>query len=895
MSADITLTDLFEVEMLQRMQDAFSKMTGFAAIITDANGKPVTKGSNFTDFCQNYSRRSPLGCVRCEQCDKHGAELALKAGTSITYYCHAGLIDFAAPIMAGNQMIGCFVGGQVLTEPPDITKLMQVASEIDVELINYLQAALKVRVMDKAKVEAAAYFLYTLTDILSSIAYHKYEMHQANIEIEKVANLKSDFLANMSHEIRTPMNAVIGMAELALREDLEPTAKDYITQIKSSGKTLLTIINDILDFSKIESGKMSLTPANYEPITMLSEVINLINTRVNKDVEFITDINPDIPAQLFGDSIRIKQVLTNICGNAAKFTNKGFIKLKVDFKQRSSKTIDLLFSVEDSGIGIKPEETGKLFTSFHQVNSKRNRNIEGTGLGLAISKSLVNMMGGDISVQSEYGTGSIFSFHVEQKIIDKAPAVSRDIEKDYFCLSLIKNKYLESCLREIMEHLQAGYTPCTTLSQVTKKSSKRDCFCFFEEENFSLECQEFVREHENITAVVISSYDTNVTYPISNAVLCKKPLSIMSVLSSIDEHNANSDSGAEQDAYDYIAPNASILIVDDNAINLTVVEGLLRPVQIQMERALSGKEALEKISDHQFDLIFMDHMMPDIDGIETTHLIRRFHKNYENVPIIALTANAVENVKEMFLKEGLNDFIPKPIELKQLLATLKQWLPEDKIESVDSNAIQVTRQKPSRLSIEGLDTQVAIRLLGSESLFWSVLKDYYHAIPKKIALIKEYEQTGRIKDYTIEVHALKSASKQIGATQISMQAFELEMAGNERNLKKIHEQTDAMLKEYFKYYKLLKPYFANEQDANEEEKEPLSDEIFVDITQRLTKALDDLDMDGMEECAGEYQNYALSSDDDGFLCELQKAVESLDTEKCEEILNKWKEHKKCVL
>ena len=190
MNDEITLTDLFEVDMLQKIQDAFAKMTGIAAQITDANGKPVTRGSNYTNFCAKYTRKSAIGCLRCEQCDKHGAELALKSGSSITYYCHAGLMDFAAPIMAGDTMIGCFVGGQIRIEPPDITKIMQVAAEIDVDLINYLQSVLEVPVIERSTVENAANFLYTLTNILSTVSYHKYMMHQANIEIEKVANIK---------------------------------------------------------------------------------------------------------------------------------------------------------------------------------------------------------------------------------------------------------------------------------------------------------------------------------------------------------------------------------------------------------------------------------------------------------------------------------------------------------------------------------------------------------------------------------------------------------------------------------------------------------------------------------------------------------------------------------
>ena len=302
MNNEITLTDLFEVEMLQRLQDSFSKMTGFAAIITDAEGVPVTKGTNFTDFCSKYTRNSPIGCLRCQQCDKHGAELALKVGSSVTYYCHAGLMDFAAPIMAGDKMVGCFVGGQVLTSPPDITRIMQVAAEIGIDLINYLQSVMSVPVIEKNKLENAAFFLYTLTSALSSIAYHKYIMKEANIEIEKAANMKSDFLANTSHELRTPMNAVIGMAEMALREEMSPTAKNYLNQIKAAGKSLLTIINDILDFSKIESGKMDIVAGDYEPASLIYDVATIISTRIDRDdVEFVLDINPNIPRMLCGD------------------------------------------------------------------------------------------------------------------------------------------------------------------------------------------------------------------------------------------------------------------------------------------------------------------------------------------------------------------------------------------------------------------------------------------------------------------------------------------------------------------------------------------------------------------------------------------------------------------
>lgn len=384
-------------------------MTGIGTITTDANGVAITQGSGFSDFCMKCTRNSFIGNLYCEQCDRYGANMALEKGRSVTYTCHAGLIDFAAPIIVNDQLIGSFIGGQVLTEPPDFNKFVHYAFEIGVDPEEYVNAVQKVRLVTEEEINNATDFLYVFANVLSNIAYNKYLVNKANIEIEKAAKMKSDFLANMSHEIRTPMNAVIGMSEMALREDLPPVAREYINQIKVAGKSLLAIINDILDFSKIESGKMDIIPVDYEPMSLINDIANIIMTRIGeKEIELILDISPDIPFKLFGDNIRIKQILLNLLNNATKFTTKGKIVLKMDYIVLSDDKVDLRASIEDTGIGIKKQDLKKLFQSFQQVDSKRNRNIEGTGLGLAISKQLLTIMGGNISVESEYGKGSKF-------------------------------------------------------------------------------------------------------------------------------------------------------------------------------------------------------------------------------------------------------------------------------------------------------------------------------------------------------------------------------------------------------------------------------------------------------------------------------------------------------
>lgn len=894
MHEDITLTDLFEVEMLQTIQDAFAKMTGFAAQITDANGKPITRGSNYTDYCAKYTRKSVLGCVRCEQCDKRGAELALKSGSSITYYCHAGLMDFAAPIMAGDTMIGCFVGGQVLTEPPDITKIMQVAAEIDVDLINYLQSALEVPVMERTKVENAANFLYTLTNILSTISYHKYIMHKANIEIEKVANLKSDFLANMSHEIRTPMNAVIGLAEMALREDLPENAREYINQIKSSGKTLLTIINDILDFSKVESGKMDIIEEEYEPVSVIHDISSIISTRLEKeDVEFILDMNPKIPRKLVGDNIRLKQIIINLANNAVKFTKSGQVKLSFDYKEVDEDDIELLFSVEDTGIGIKKADMPRLFQSFQQLDSKRNRNIEGSGLGLAISKQLLQLMHGDIQVESTYGEGSTFSFNLPQKVIDMEPSIKINHTEIETLYGFVENPFISKQLDEDLKRLGYTYQNMPSMTALLEKLEDYKSYVFLEAKSFTPEVQSFVSSHPDMTAIVLISFKSAQSYDIPNVITVKKPLSALYLAAIFNEEVHFFDNQeASDEFYDFTAPEAKVLIVDDNTVNLTVCEGLLEPLSMQVDTATSGHDAIDKISKKKYDLILMDHMMPEIDGVETTHIIRRFHKEYEDVPIIALTANAVFGIKEMFIQEGLNDFIAKPIEVRILVSKLKRWLPKAKLKNINTKNTQAGKenriqpQEEPAPVIQDLDTASALKLLGSAKLFWNVLRDYYHTIPKKHTLIKQYADEKDWHSYTIEVHALKSASKQIGANKLAEDAAELEAAGHALNEALILEKTPALLDLYLHYEGILKPFFP-EEDANADKKEIIRKSILLDAFEKLQVALDELDMDGMEAVKNILSEYRYEGHSLELYKKLCSAIDELDPEACEATMDDW--------
>lgn len=889
MDYELYLTDLIDRKTLQNIQDAFSRMTGIASLTTDTNGIAVTNGSHFSDFCMKYTRNSPMGCIRCAQCDKSGAQLALKEGKSTVYTCHAGLLDFAAPIMADGKLVGCFIGGQVLTKAPDKEKIEQIAKELDIDPEEYWEAVQKVRIVDEEAVNNAAKFLSTISDVLSDMAYNKYVVYQAKTDLERTSNMKSDFLANMSHEIRTPMNAVIGMAEMALREDLPPAAKKYINQIKDAGKSLLTIINDILDFSKIESGKMDINVVDYEPMSVITDVTNIVMTRLKgKDVELLLDISPNIPDKLLGDNIRIKQVLLNIANNAAKFTSHGKITLKMDYARIGSNEIELHISVEDTGIGIKKEDREKLFHSFQQLDSKRNRNIEGTGLGLAISKQLLALMNGDIWVESEYEKGSKFSFVIPQKVVEDVPCISVSDPSSRIVAGLFSNPYVKERFTEDIGALGVEYKELLSEEEIEALADEeRKCFLFVEQSMFSPCVKKFIEEHPEITGVLLVDFFDNVKHDIGNLHVVKKPLFILAIAMILNEEDMHfEDNESEGGEFDFIAPDAEILIVDDNAVNLTVAEGLLEPLKMEVDTATSGKEAIDKISQHHYDLVFMDHMMPELDGVETTRIIRRFHQEYNDVPIIALTANAVEGTKEMFCQEGMNDFVAKPIELRVFISKVRQWLPIEKIQKTYMVGPTAKEQMAANIAVGDLDVAFALKFLGNEELFWSVLKVYYKAIEKKAKLIKSLEEAEDWVAYTIEVHALKSSSKQIGAITLSDRAAALEQAGNARNSSFIHKHTDRMLQQYLSYREVFAPFCPDEEEDNSD-KEKISTSVLLKFFADMRAAVEDLDMDKMEEVAHEMNSYRYEGWQQEMFMRMKDAVDDIDVDSCEAILQEW--------
>lgn len=399
------------------------------------------------------------------------------------------------------------------------------------------------------------------------------QMQTLKVNAEKANMAKSEFLARMSHEIRTPISAVLGMNEMVLRESKDTEIRKYSMDIKSSAQALLGIINDILDFSKIESGKLEIIPAEYELNSMLNDLFNMFSLRTQeKGLKFDVIVDPKLPSKLYGDDIRIRQVLSNFLSNAVKYTEKGTVTLELAGRTEGDNVI-LHFTVKDTGIGIKQENMSKLFLAFERFDEEKNRNIEGTGLGMNISAQLLKLMGADLKVESVYGKGSSFSFDLRQRILEEEPIGS----------------FQERARKAAREHVyQASFT----------------------------------------------------------------------------------------------APEGEILLVDDNRVNRKVFCGLLKQTKVKIKDVGSGKECLEEVAKKHYDMIFLDHMMPEMDGMETMSRMKQLQDNQcMDTPVVMLTANAIMGAREHYLAEGFDDFLAKPIVQDKLEKIMVQWMPPEKINS----------------------------------------------------------------------------------------------------------------------------------------------------------------------------------------------------------------------
>lgn len=630
-------------------------------------------------------------------------------------------------------------------------------------------------------------------------------------EAEEAARAKDDFLANMSHEIRTPMNAIMGMVELALRNnDLPKGEEEYLNEIQAAGEDLLSIIDDILDVTRIGSGNLEITEEDYEITSIVHDVANMIQVMLgDKEVVLKVKIDPSIPVRLKGDGVRIKQIMMNLLGNAVKYTEKGWILLEVTGERMADEPgkLRLGVAVSDSGIGIPQEQIEDLFTEFKQANSRRNRNAGGSGLGLAICRKLLELMRGTIEAESEVGKGSRFAFSLPQTIVEDTPCLDQD-------------KVL------------------TGSEVVSEKGTLRGAQ---------------IRKKEN--------FQTSFT-----------------------------------------APEARILIVDDNKVNLKVAEGLLRPYQMKVDTADSGGRAIEKIQGKEYDLVFMDHMMPKMDGVDAAKIIRELDDPYyKQLPIVALSANAVRGAKEMFLEAGMNDFVPKPIEMRVMDRVLRRWLPADKIHTMKEEAEkQEQKEEPEKASeaaketdptlwkLEGIDVTVGIGYSGEDvELYREILSDFMDSIEEKSGMIEKALEQHDIETYTIEVHSLKSLSRSIGAVELSDLAKELEGCGKNGEWEPIEARTPLLLTMYRRLYDQIRPYHT--VDKGKSEKKSFDTEEVLSLLRELYESMEQYDSIRGEELVEKLSAYDYSDGWENYMAKIAKAMNGFDYDLCKDTIREWRE------
>lgn len=610
---------------------------------------------------------------------------------------------------------------------------------------------------------------------------------------------KGRFLANMSHEIRTPINAVLGMDAMILRETKDSQIKEYALDIQNAGQSLLALINDILDLSKIESGKMEIIEAEYDISSLIHDIMNMIYIKAQtKELQVDLFVDENLPSRLWGDDIRLRQILTNLMNNAVKYTETGSVTLTVKDSQpdgvyQEGDCLELLFEVEDTGMGIKEEDRNKLFQEFSRVEEQKNRNIEGTGLGLSITAQLLQMMETTLQVESTYGKGSKFFFRLKQKIMDAKP-VGR----------------LEERIR----------------NQVTKYSYQ-----------------------------------------------------VM-----------------------FTAPKARVLVADDNAVNRKLFVNLLKATKIKVDEAAGGLECLVKVQERHYDMILIDHMMPDLDGIETLHRMREWDDfPCKDTPVVAITANAIAGAKEMYLEEGFDDFFSKPINPQKLEKMLAEYLPKEKVhyeKKTEAAKTEEPEEEPEALpEIDGIDWNYALLHTKDYRLLRQTVFDFYRLMESDAQQLEwffkilhepsEYDEqeAETLRQYRVKVHAMKSSAAIIGAVSLSGIARMLEYAARDGKREVLEKMTPLFLDAWRTLKEDLKE-FAEQGNDGEEKAEP--DYLVVDEYLDLIKgAMEDMDIDIADEIIKRLDRFRYPPKIEERMEDLRMAVANLDAEqtiKCADAL-----------
>jgi len=705
------------------------------------------------------------------------------------------------------------------------------------------------------------------------------------------ANLsKNTFLANMSHEIRTPLNAIKGMSELMADRELSPIEREYISNIQKSSDELLALVNNLLDFANIESGKMEFSSTAYDMGSMINDICVGVNQKIaQKPISFILDISPTFPHLLKGDPQRVTQILENILDNAVKFTASGTIYMGVRWEEKEDQAC-IYMDITDTGSGIKESDLKKIFDAFSQADMHRNRRAEGTGLGLSIVKRLVDSMNGDLHIVSRENEGTTVKIEIMQEIVDSAPfvAVSANLDTKVFvyepnrtyCDNLIKTLKSLGVTPVKFQNLDYAYEDLKEAgSGIVLYDSFRGADFF----------EPLKDEFKDFSFVSMFSNFSNLNRQ-KGIIYAQRPVTILSLVGFINKENK--EELVEENNEIFSAIDAKVMIVDDNETNLRVAEGFLLKYDVQIKSVTSGYDCIKELNNDKYDIIFMDHMMPNLDGAETTQLIRKSEEGTnKHQTIIALTANAVKGAEEYLLSCGMDGFMSKPIDSVRLNSIMRTFIPKE-LQKVKVDTYVVQEADEMIIGTANIDTEKGVSNMGgSKTTYLGILKTAYNEGLKQIKKAREYYESGDIKNYSITVHAVKSTMLGLGAGELSEMAKAHEFAGKDGNITFIKDGIDSFLSKFDEVLGEMKSIL----DGNAEEEKSkaslgneatlsMSDDEYKEKINAAIEALDSFDSDLALSLLNEIVNVNHSG-----LEKINEAISLVDEFEYNEAIDKLKE------
>lgn len=744
------------------------------------------------------------------------------------------------------------------------------------------------------------------------------ELERAKEIAVEATKTKSEFLANMSHEIRTPMNAIIGFSGLLLKTDLTTTQNDYAKKIDLSANSLLNIINDILDFSKIEAGKMEMESVGFYPDEVINNVISMVSAKAQeKNIEIFNVFDKDMPHELIGDPVRLSQVVLNLVTNAIKFTEQGHIVIRAKKLEETQSKCKIEFSVSDTGIGMSEEQKSKLFSAFSQADTSITRKYGGTGLGLTICKRIVDMMGGNIEVESVLGKGSTFAFTANfslkenekrRKIydIDKIKGLkvlivddnemARRIIKEQVTSFGMEAKAVESGLKAVSELEKSDKNKQYDLVIMDWRMPGLD----------GIETAKEIFKNKGIThnpvTIMVSAFgregiikkaqkvgiDAFLIKPLNQSLLFDTIVQSFS-LEKKDSSTMQYDTEKIVE-YDDSLEGAKVLLVEDNELNKEVATEIMKKFKVVTKVASNGKEAIEMIEKYDFNIVLMDLQMPIIDGYEASRIIRKKDK-YKDIPIIAMTAHALVGVKEDCLAAGMSDYVTKPIEPMTLFQILKKWVLENESQKsgFEQNILNEAEEKD-------MDLEDGIRRLGgNKRLYWKLLNDFYKQYSSFPKEIEDRWGDENKEDLVRKAHSIKGVSGNISLKAIYKNAQELEQALSDEKIENIKMLSTSLTKEFEKLKNFIsdnKEKFreVDESQADSKDENKQNEKDKTEILREI-KALEDLISSSELEAvdvAKSLQRLNLSKNGKTILNSVIKSLDEYDFDRAGESLEELK-------